>query len=68
LLGLRWLELQPHQCLVVEDSPRGLQSALAADIRCIVLRNSMTRHHHFEGAYRIVDSMDELLGEVEALM
>lgn len=68
LLGLEHLGRPAHECLVIEDSPRGLQAAIAAGMRCIVLRSHLTRKHTFDGAYRIVDSMDELLFEIEALL
>lgn len=68
LLGLKRLGRRADECLVIEDSPRGLQAALAAGIRCIVLRNRLSRDHDFAGAWRIVDSMDELLVEIEALL
>ena len=68
LAGLARLGKPADECLVVEDSPRGLQAAQAAGIRCIVLRNSLMARHDFVGAYRIVDSMEELLAEIETLM
>ncbi|MBI3524583.1 MAG: HAD family phosphatase [Betaproteobacteria bacterium] len=68
LLGLKQLGLPGRQCLAIEDSPRGLQAANAAGINCIVLRNAMTRHHPFTGAYRVVDSADQLLVEIESLL
>jgi HAD superfamily hydrolase (TIGR01509 family) len=68
LLGLDKLGCRAEECLVIEDSPRGLQAALAAGIRCIILRNPLSRHHDFADAYRIVGSMDELLVEIEALL
>ncbi len=66
VLGLQRFQLDPSQCLVVEDSPRGLRSACAAGIRCIILRNSLTQHDPFTGAYRLVDTMDALQDEIEA--
>lgn len=68
LLGLQRLGLDAADCLVVEDSPRGLQAALAAGIRCIVLRTALTRNYDFAGAWRVVDSMPLLLAEIEQLM
>ena len=61
LQGLKRLGLPAEQCLVIEDSPRGLAAANAAGIRCIVLRHPLTRHHTFRGAWRVVDSFAELL-------
>ena len=68
LLGLARLDVGAAEALVVEDSPRGLQAATAAGIRCIVLRNALTRGHDFPGAYRVVDTMAELLAEIELLI
>lgn len=68
LLALKRLEMPAEQCVVIEDSPRGLQAALAASIRCIVLRSSMTTHYDFPGAFRVVDTMPELLAEVKSLL
>ena len=68
LLGLERIGKPVGECLVVEDSPRGLQAAQAAGIRCIILRNALMGRHAFAGAYRIVDSMDELLFEIETLL
>lgn len=68
LRGLARLGVDARDCLVVEDSPRGLQAAKAAGIACIVLRHPLTRGHHFDGAYRVVDSMAELRAEIDALL
>ena len=67
LLGLERLGLRPEECVVVEDSPRGLQAASAAGMRCIVLRNALTRHYDFPGAWRIVDNMAALHAELASL-
>jgi HAD superfamily hydrolase (TIGR01509 family) len=67
LLGLERLGVRAADALVVEDSPRGLQAATAAGIRCIILRNPLTRHYDFPGAYRVVDTMPALLAEIDQL-
>jgi HAD superfamily hydrolase (TIGR01509 family) len=67
LLGLERLGLRAEECVVVEDSPRGLQAASAAGMRCIVLRNVLTRHYDFPGAWRIVDNMAALHAELASL-
>ena len=68
LLGLERLGVAAADALVVEDSPRGLQAAMAAGIRCVIVRNALTRGHDFPGAYRVVDTMAELLAEIELLL
>ncbi|NRR32290.1 HAD family phosphatase [Oxalobacteraceae bacterium] len=68
LLGLERLGLDAADCVVVEDSPRGLQAARSAGLRCIVLRHALTRHHDFPGALRVVDDMAQLRQALEQLM
>ena len=63
-----WSGWAAADALVVEDSPRGLQAAMAAGIRCVIVRNALTRGHDFPGAYRVVDTMAELLAEIELLL
>lgn len=46
--------LSPDECLVVEDSPRGLAAARAAGIRCLVIPNELTRGSDFAGAWRVL--------------
>jgi HAD superfamily hydrolase (TIGR01509 family) len=68
LLGLERMGVRADEALVIEDSPRGLQAATAAGIRCIILRNALTRHYDFPGAWRVVDTMAQVQAEVEALL
>jgi HAD superfamily hydrolase (TIGR01509 family) len=68
LLGLEHMGVRADEALVIEDSPRGLQAATAAGIRCIILRNALTRHYDFPGAWRVVDTMAQVQAEVEALL
>jgi len=50
----------PEECLVIEDSPRGLASAMSAGIRCIVIPSKFTSSHNFAGAYKVLNSVKEL--------
>lgn len=47
-------------CIIIEDSRRGLNAALAAQIDCIIVRNSFTSNSNFTGAYKVLDSLVEL--------
>jgi HAD superfamily hydrolase (TIGR01509 family) len=58
---------RPEECLVVEDSERGLRAALAAGIRCIVVPNELTKGGAFAGAWRVCRSCREIPGEIERL-
>jgi len=48
-------------CVAIEDSARGLESARAAGIRCIVVPSGLTRGSRFVGAHRILDNVGEIL-------
>ena len=64
LTALKKSGFNAEECLVVEDSPRGLASALAAGIRCLVIPNDLTRGASFTGAWRVLESCLEIPGEV----
>jgi HAD superfamily hydrolase (TIGR01509 family) len=67
LTALRRLEVRAEQCLVVEDSARGLQSALAAGLRCIVVPNHFTRGSSFEGALAVLQDLRGVPALLETL-
>lgn len=67
LLAMSRSGCRPEECLVVEDSERGLRAAVAAGIRCIVIPNDLTRGGAFAGAWRILRSCREIPGEIEEL-
>jgi HAD superfamily hydrolase (TIGR01509 family) len=48
-------------CVAIEDSARGLESARAAGISCIVVPTELTRQSDFSGAHRVLDHIGQLL-------
>ncbi len=56
--------LRPEECIVVEDSERGLAAATAAGLKCIMVLSEWTRDGDFRGAYRVLESVREVPGEV----
>lgn len=60
LTALEKFNAQPESSVVIEDSVRGLRSALAAKIPCIIIRNHFTQHQDFAGALDVLDSIKEL--------
>jgi HAD superfamily hydrolase (TIGR01509 family) len=62
LLALKKLGASADECLVVEDSQRGLQAALAAGIDCAIVHNDFTASHDFTGASHLLNSIAELPG------
>ena len=51
--------VRSEDCIIVEDSARGLAAANAAGIRCIAVPNPLTKDADFTGAYRVVDNVRE---------
>ena len=59
--------LRPEQCIVVEDSERGLASATAAGLPCLIVLNEWTKDGDFSGACRVLESIREVPDEVMRL-
>ena len=53
-----------EECLVIEDSERGLIAAKEAGLRCIVVPGELTRGQKFHGAYKVLESLRELLRDL----
>jgi HAD superfamily hydrolase (TIGR01509 family) len=64
LAALEALDLCPHDCVAIEDSRRGLLSARAAGIECIVAPTELTRMQEFTGALAVVDDIAAILNYV----
>jgi HAD superfamily hydrolase (TIGR01509 family) len=61
LLAVERSGFRQEECLVIEDSERGLAAATAAGIRCIIVPSAFTRGSTFAGAYKVLASLTELL-------
>jgi HAD superfamily hydrolase (TIGR01509 family) len=60
LTGLQRFGATREETLVVEDSSRGLNSAVAAGIDCAVVHNDFTRAHDFSQATYRIKTLSEL--------
>lgn len=60
LTAIRRHGLQPDRCVVVEDSQRGLASATAAGVDCIVVLSEWTRDGDFSGALAVAGTIAEV--------
>lgn len=49
-----------EECVVVEDSERGLAAAYDAGIKCIVIPNHLTQGSDFSKAWKIIDRIEQL--------
>lgn len=60
LTALERFAATKEETLVVEDSNRGLRSAVAAGIECAVVHNEFTKSHDLSQATCRIDSLNEL--------
>lgn len=60
LSALRRFQVTADQAIVVEDSARGLKSAVAAGVDCIVVHNDFTASHDFSAATLKIEDIREL--------
>jgi HAD superfamily hydrolase (TIGR01509 family) len=68
LAALARCRLAPEECIVIEDSERGLASARAAGLRCIVIPRGLTRGGSFTGAYRVLEEANEIAAVLAPLI
>jgi HAD superfamily hydrolase (TIGR01509 family) len=61
------LGVAPEECVVIEDTERGLQSATRAGMRCLVIPNSLTRGFEFQTAHAVLDSVRDVPAHVAEL-
>lgn len=59
--------VEAHECLVIEDSERGLASATAAGLKCVVVPSRLTAGRPFAAAHCVLGNIRELLSLVANL-
>ena len=57
--------MKKEDCIVVEDSERGLKSAIAAGIDCYIIPTPLTKYSDFTGAKKILVNVSELVSAIE---
>ncbi len=67
LTAMRLHGLQPHDCVVVEDSERGCVAAVAAGLRVLAVPNALSKDGDFSSAYKILNSVRDVVDEIEKL-
>lgn len=60
LAGLTGFNALNHETIVIEDSQRGLTSAVNAKIDCVIVKNEFTLSHDFSKASYRIDKLEEL--------
>lgn len=64
LKAARQLNVEPANCLVLEDAEKGVMAAHLAGMHCVAVPNSYTRHHDFSRAARICSSLREITADL----
>jgi HAD superfamily hydrolase (TIGR01509 family) len=60
LKALDHVKLPKEECLVLEDSRRGVQAAKAAGLTCFAIPDALTRSQDFSIADRVLESIREV--------
>ncbi len=60
LKGLQLLGGEKHEAVIVEDSQRGLRSAVNAGIDCVIVKNHFTVSHDLSKATHHIEALHEL--------
>jgi HAD superfamily hydrolase (TIGR01509 family) len=60
IITAKKLGVKAEECLVIEDSNPGLQSAKGAGMKCIIIYNEYTKNHDFSMADLVVKSASEI--------
>jgi HAD superfamily hydrolase (TIGR01509 family) len=60
LTALKRSGLDPGECIVIEDSERGLQAAVEAGLRCLIIPGELTRGGDFSAAWRTLHDVHEI--------
>ena len=55
-------DLRPEDCIVVEDSERGLAAATAAGLPCLIVLSDWSRDSDFSGAAKVLASIRDVPG------
>jgi HAD superfamily hydrolase (TIGR01509 family) len=62
------LKIPAERCLAIEDTPIGMQSALSAGMRCVVIPNHHLDGADFSGAFAVYESFHALLPQFDLIL
>ncbi len=64
LAALGRFDLRREKCVVIEDSQRGLASAAAAELECLIVRSKLSEDGDFSRAAKVLDDISCVPDEV----
>lgn len=53
--------MNKEECIVIEDSERGLKSAVSAGLKCYIIPTDLTKYSNFSGAEKVLKNITEIL-------
>lgn len=59
LLAAQRLEVDVSECIAIEDTENGIAAAVSADIPCVAVFSSMSKHHDFSNAIKTFGGLRE---------
>lgn len=65
LKALEVCGMKKDECIAVEDSERGLKSALAAGIKCYIIPTHLTIYSDFTGAEKVLNDIREIISIIK---
>ena len=60
LAAVEKMKVKPMETIVVEDTQRGLISANAAGLQCIIISTELSKHQDFSAAFTVLESIKDL--------
>ncbi len=60
LKALKASGLRAEECLVIEDTRRGLEAARQAGLRCVVMPNRLAPNNNFNDAFQVIRELQEV--------
>jgi len=60
LTAMAWHDLRPEDCIVVEDSVRGLAAATVAGLPCLIVLSDWSRDADFSGAAKVLKNIRDV--------
>lgn len=61
LKGLERTGVKPSECVVIEDSARGLKAANQAGLFCFMIPNDLSRPDTYDGDYKLLENSGEII-------
>jgi len=65
LKALEVSRMNKEDCIVVEDSERGLKSAMGAGIRCYIIPTHLTKDSDFTGSEKVLNNIREIISIIK---